>query len=69
MNHILLLEDIPEIRAWLKALVLQVFPNSVITECSRVKDALGQLNNQFHPGPARSGPARWIGRRCRQGAA
>ena len=46
MNHILLLEDIPEIRAWLKALVLQVFPNSVITECSRVKDALGQLNNQ-----------------------
>ena len=46
MNHILLLEDIPEIRTWLKALVLQVFPNSVITECSRVKDALGQLNNQ-----------------------
>ena len=25
MNHILLLEDIPEIRAWLKALIKQVF--------------------------------------------
>jgi DNA-binding response OmpR family regulator len=26
MNNILLLEDLPEIRAWMKALVLQVFP-------------------------------------------
>ena len=32
MNHILLLEDIPEIRAWLKALVKQVFANAQITE-------------------------------------
>ena len=46
MNHILLLEDIPEIRAWLKALVKQVFANAVITECSRVQDALQQVNAQ-----------------------
>ncbi|MEJ6003279.1 response regulator transcription factor [Paucibacter soli] len=46
MNHILLLEDIPEIRAWLKALVKQVFANAVITECSRVQDALAQVNSQ-----------------------
>lgn len=46
MDHILLLEDIPEIRAWLKALVKQVFPNSQITEASRVQDALAQVNAQ-----------------------
>ncbi len=46
MNHILLLEDIPEIRAWLKALVKQVFPTAQITECSRVQDALLQVSSQ-----------------------
>lgn len=46
MNHILLLEDIPEIRAWLKVLVKQVFANAVVTECSRIQDALQQVNNQ-----------------------
>ena len=46
MNHILLLEDIPEIRAWLKVLVKQVFANAVVTECSRVQDALQQVNSQ-----------------------
>ena len=46
MNHILLLEDIPEIRAWLKALVKQVFANAQITECSRVQDALALVNAQ-----------------------
>ncbi len=46
MNHILLLEDIPEIRAWLKALVKQVFANAQITECSRVQDALALVNSQ-----------------------
>lgn len=46
MNHILLLEDIPEIRAWLKALIKQVFPSALITECSRVQDALAQVNSQ-----------------------
>ncbi len=46
MNHILLLEDIPEIRAWLKALVKQVFANAQITECSRVQDALALVSGQ-----------------------
>lgn len=46
MNHILLLEDLPEIRAWLKSLVLQVFPAASITECSRVHDALDQVTRQ-----------------------
>jgi DNA-binding NarL/FixJ family response regulator len=41
MKNILLLEDLPEIRAWMKALVTQVFPKSVISEASRVHDALG----------------------------
>ena len=40
MNNVLLLEDLPEIRAWLKALVLQVFPHSQIFEAARVHDAL-----------------------------
>ena len=46
MDHILLLEDIPEIRAWLKVLVKQVFANAEITECSRVQDALVQVNTK-----------------------
>jgi DNA-binding NarL/FixJ family response regulator len=46
MEHILLLEDIPEIRAWLKALIKQVFPNAEITEASRVQDALALVNTQ-----------------------
>ncbi|HEX2011641.1 MAG TPA: response regulator transcription factor [Roseateles sp.] len=46
MNHILLLEDIPEIRAWLKALVKQIFANAQVTECSRVQDALQQVQTQ-----------------------
>ena len=45
MNNILLLEDLPEIRAWLKALVMQVFPGARITECSRVQDALLQVQS------------------------
>ena len=40
MKNILLLEDLPEIRRWLKALVLQVFPDSTISEAARVHDAL-----------------------------
>ena len=39
MTNILLLEDLPEIRIWLKQLVLQVFPNSLISEAARVHDA------------------------------
>jgi DNA-binding NarL/FixJ family response regulator len=40
MKNILLLEDLPEIRAWMKTLVLQVFPGSQISESARVHDAL-----------------------------
>ena len=39
-NNILLLEDLPEIRAWMKALVTRVFPGSRIHEAARVQDAL-----------------------------
>jgi DNA-binding NarL/FixJ family response regulator len=40
MKTILLLEDLPEIRAWLRKLVLQVFPGSTIHESARVHDAI-----------------------------
>ena len=40
MENILLLEDLPEIRIWLRKLVLQVFPMAKIAESSRVQDAL-----------------------------
>jgi len=40
MKTILLLEDLPEIRAWLRKLVLQVFPGSQISESARVHDAI-----------------------------
>ena len=40
MKTILLLEDLPEIRAWLKDLVLRVFPDGQLTEAARVHDAL-----------------------------
>ena len=40
MKNIHLLEDLPEIRVWLRKLVLQVFPDSQISESARVADAL-----------------------------
>ena len=40
MKTILLLEDLPEIRAWLRRLVLQVFPGAAISESARVHDAI-----------------------------
>jgi DNA-binding NarL/FixJ family response regulator len=40
MRNILLLEDLPEIRAWLKVLINQVFPGAQISEAARVHDAL-----------------------------
>ena len=40
MKNILLLEDLPEIRAWLKVLIHQVFPDAQISESARVHDAL-----------------------------
>ncbi len=59
MKNILLLEDLPEIRAWLKALVLQVFPDAQISEGARVHDALGAGDGaEVRPGADRPGPAR-----------
>lgn len=46
MTHILLLEDLTEIRAWLKALVQRVFPKSQIAEAARVQDALQLVQTQ-----------------------
>ena len=46
MKQILLLEDLPEIRAWLRTLVLQVFPGSSVTEAARIHDALQQVAAQ-----------------------
>jgi DNA-binding NarL/FixJ family response regulator len=40
MKNILLLEDLPEIRSWLRSLVTQVFPEAEIAESARVHDAL-----------------------------
>lgn len=49
MKNILLLEDLPEIRAWLKTLALQVFPGAQITEASRIHDAIQLVSAQrFH---------------------
>jgi DNA-binding NarL/FixJ family response regulator len=39
MKTILLLEDLPEIRAWMRKLVLQIFPAATISECARISDA------------------------------
>ncbi len=46
MNHILLLEDLSEIRAWLRQLVHQVFAQAQVTECARVQDALAVIPRQ-----------------------
>jgi DNA-binding NarL/FixJ family response regulator len=40
VKNILLLEDLPEIRQWLRVLVAQVFPQAQISEAARVHDAL-----------------------------
>jgi DNA-binding NarL/FixJ family response regulator len=44
VKNILLLEDLPEIRQWLKTLVLQVFPNGQISEAARIHDALALVS-------------------------
>jgi DNA-binding NarL/FixJ family response regulator len=46
MKQILLLEDLPEIRAWLRNLAEQVFAGSQVTECARVHDALQIITAQ-----------------------
>ncbi|HWH84768.1 MAG TPA: response regulator transcription factor [Burkholderiaceae bacterium] len=43
MDNILLLEDLPEIRSWLKVLIKQVFPHAQIHEAARVHDALAMV--------------------------
>ncbi|MBL8328253.1 MAG: response regulator transcription factor EmbR [Rubrivivax sp.] len=40
MKNILLLEDLPQIRAWMRDLVIRVFPQAQISEAARVHDAL-----------------------------
>jgi DNA-binding NarL/FixJ family response regulator len=40
MNQILLLEDLPQIRQWLKTLLLHAFPSAKITEAGQVAEAL-----------------------------
>lgn len=40
IGSILLLEDIPQVRQWLKSLVAELFPQAYVTECARVRDAL-----------------------------
>jgi DNA-binding NarL/FixJ family response regulator len=40
MKTILLLEDLPEIRVWLRKLVLQVFPGAHLSESARISDAI-----------------------------
>ena len=44
MNNILLLEDLPEIRAWMRTLVLHVFPKAHVSESARVHDAIGLVS-------------------------
>jgi DNA-binding NarL/FixJ family response regulator len=46
MKTILLLEDLPEIRTWLRTLVLQVFPDSQVVEAARVHDAMQLVDAQ-----------------------
>ncbi|HEU4457903.1 MAG TPA: response regulator transcription factor [Methylibium sp.] len=46
MTRILLLEDLPEIRVWLKALAVQVFPQAEVTETARVQDARQAIASQ-----------------------
>jgi DNA-binding NarL/FixJ family response regulator len=40
MTNILLLEDLPEIRAWMRSLVERVFPDCKVSESARVHDAI-----------------------------
>ena len=44
MENILILEDLPQIRTWLKSLVLEVFPDAALAESARVHDAIGLIS-------------------------
>jgi DNA-binding NarL/FixJ family response regulator len=43
MNRILLLEDLPEIRQWVKALLLDTFPGAAISEAAQVHEAISLI--------------------------
>lgn len=45
MKTILLLEDLPEIRAWLRKIVQQVFADAQISESARVADAMALVTS------------------------
>jgi DNA-binding NarL/FixJ family response regulator len=44
MQNILIVEDLPPIRAWLKSVVSELFPGASIAESSRVHDARGLIS-------------------------
>ena len=44
MTRILLLEDIPEACAWLKVQILQVYPDAIFYDASRVHEALSLID-------------------------
>ncbi len=44
MKTILLLEDLPQIRAWLKDLLHEVFPDADVSEAARVHEALSLVS-------------------------
>ena len=49
ITQILLVEDIPAVRQWLRTLVSQLFPNAFITESATVHDALAYASAmRFH---------------------
>lgn len=49
ITEILLVEDIPAVRQWLRTLVSQLFPNAFITESATVHDALAYASAmRFH---------------------
>ena len=59
MKNILLLEDLPEIRAWLKSLVMQVFPAAQISEAARIHDALALVSAVKFDASGSIGPGTW----------
>ena len=44
MENILILEDLPQIRTWLKCLTSELFPEARIAESARVHDAFGLIS-------------------------
>ena len=64
MKNILLLEDLPEIRAWLKALVMQVFPDALhLRGGARARRARAGVGAEVRSRTDRPRPARRLGRR------